>query len=316
MSLPARARLLALALASVALCASGCAATFARPADFDAYRRYRTAPSYEARLHEAWAYLKSEPRGRFRAEVEAWFVPEERRWFEVAGRSPGAATAYLATLPDGPHADEERAWLRAWEKQRDEEPLRRRQALEEAQRRAEQARRALGDTIERWTERALTITRWGEPLGSVEESFVLPWREEAPLPVCEGERCRKHYAFTYAVPDATTARDRTVTLDVEAELAGPRLQVIELRAHRRGFDWWLEGSEARGVDPINGEIRAEAVTRAKDRIEALTRKALGRCTTQEGERARVVDCGAVWVVIDPAPPEAENGDDVVRIVGL
>lgn len=293
-----------------------CAATLARPADFDAYRRYRTAPTYEARLSAAWAYLKGRPDGAFRAEVEAWFGPEERRYFEVAGRSPGAAAAYLEILPDGPHADEERAWLRAWEQQREEEPRRRREALEAAKRRADQARRALGEAIERWTALALAITRWGEPMGQVEESFVLPFREEAPLPHCDAERCRKHYAFTYAVPDATAARDRTVTLDVLVELSGARLQVIELRAPRRGFDWWLEGAEARGVDPVTDEIRALAVGRAKDRVEAITRATLGRCTTQEGPRARVVDCGAVWVVIDPAAPDAEQGDDVVRIVGL
>jgi hypothetical protein len=305
---------LLVALAALASGATtGCVATLARPADFDGYRRYRLAATYDARLSAAWAYLRTQPRGEYRAEVEAWFVPEERRYFEVAGRSPGAVAAYLQILPDGPHADEERAWLSAWEQRRAEEPMRRRQALEEAKRRTEVAQRALGEAIERWTRLSAGITRWGEPLAQLDEAFLVPFREEAPLPTCDAERCRKRLAFTYPVPDATTARDRTVVLDVVIELSSGRAQTVELRAARHGFDWWLEGAEARGVDPVNDEMRTLAVTRAKNRVEAVAREVRRDCTTQESPQARVVDCGPVWVVIDPS---RDGGDDVVRVVGL
>jgi hypothetical protein len=296
-----------------ALALGGCDATLARPADFAGYRRYRLATKYETRLAAAWAYLRDQPRGEYRAEIEAWFVPEERRYFEVAGRSPGAAAAYLQILPDGPHADDERAWLSAWEKQRAEEPMRRRQALEDAQRRAEAAQRALGEAIERWTKLSAGITRWGEPLAQLDEAFLVPFREEAPLPTCDVERCRKHFAFTYPVPDATTARDRTVVLDVSIELSSGRAQTVELRAPRHGFDWWLEGAEARGVDPVNDEMRTLAVTRAKNRVEAVAREVRHDCTTQDSPTARIVDCGPVWFVIEPS---RDGGDDVVRVVGL
>jgi hypothetical protein len=306
-------RLLTTCALALAASSFGCATTLARPADYVAYRQYRLSSTYEARLAAAWAYLRDEPHGAFRAEIEAWFVPEERRYFEVAGRSPGAAAAYLQILPDGPHADDERAWLRAWEKQKAEEPLRQKQALEAAKRRAEKAQRAMGEAIERWTRLAVAIEHWGEPLAQLDEAFLLPFREEAPLPSCDLERCRKRMSFTYPVPDATTARDRTVVVEVSIELAGGRVQTIEIRAPKHGFDWWLEGTEARGVEPIDAEMRTLAITRAENRVEAVVRGVRGSCTTQEAPIARVVDCGPVWVVVEPS---REAGEDVVRVVGL
>ena len=108
-------RLLAvLMLVSTSACAWS-RGTFAPPHDYHDYRTFALAEGLGPKLHAAWVYLQAHKEGEFRDEVARWFFPAEQKFWTEAGRTPGGAAAYLQHLPDGPHAEEERTFLRAWE---------------------------------------------------------------------------------------------------------------------------------------------------------------------------------------------------------
>ena len=315
-----RARALSMALlVACAISASACAAVkpaLVAPSDYAAYRRYRLATGLGERMSAAWAYLRDEPDGEFRVEVMRWFGPTEAQFFAEAGRTPGGAAAYLALLPDGPHAEEEATFLRAFEKDKLEGPMRAQHAMEEARKKAEAARKAEGEAIELWTRRAAAISAWGEPMASFEKTdkaFVDALAED-PKASCNADGCVKTLYFRYPIPDASPAEDRVVPIVVRLELTEGRVAAVSIVAPQGGFTWWLEGVEARAVDPFDVAERGEAITRAKNRIEVVTRDALkaSTCTTTEEANVRRIECGRLRVVVEATP----NGDDLVRVVGL
>ncbi len=310
---------LALVLAVVASLSTACATVkpmFAASGDYAAYRRYRLAPSYGERLGAGWSYLRDQPDGEFHDEVERWFSPAEAQFFAEAGRTPGGALAYLKLMPDGPHATEEATFLRAFELEKIEAPLREKRALDEARKKADVARKALGDAIEVWTRRALTITTWGAPLAKLDQvdRAVSDALTESPKAKCTSEACTKILYFTYAVPDASPPQDRVVPLVVRLELTEGVVVAMTITAPKGGFSWWLEGSEARGVDPFDVAQRNEALMRAKNRVEGIARAAANgsTCETHEDAAARTIVCGRLQTTIEADP----NGDDIVRIVGV
>ena len=144
----------------------GCAhvrRTLVSPSDYDAYRSYRLAEGNGERLRAAWSYLREHGDGAFAGEVRRWFEPNEAQLFAEAGHSVRGATAYLTWMPDGPHAEEERGLLRAFDRKTIEGAAREKRELAAA-RKGAQARRAMGEAIEAWTRRAMDLTTWGEPL--------------------------------------------------------------------------------------------------------------------------------------------------------
>jgi len=312
-------RLLLGALLSGSIASSACAAAriaLSGPSDYHSYRRYRLADSLDERLSAGWAYLRDQPDGEFRAEVEQWFVPAESRFFTEAGRTPGGALAYLKLMPDGPHATEEATFLRAFELEKIEGPLREKRALEEARKKADDARKALGDAIEVWTRRALTITTWGAPLAKFDQvdRAVSDAFADTPKAKCTSDGCSKVLYFTYAVPDASPPQDRVVPLVVRLELAAGVVVAVSITAPKGGFSWWLEGSEGHGVDPFDVNQRAEALMRAKNRVEVIARSVVTSvpCQTSEDEAMRTIVCGTLQTTIAASP----TGDDVIRIVGV
>ena len=285
------------------------------PSDYDAYRRYRLAQTLDDRLAAGWIYLRDEPEGAFRGEVLRWFGPAETRFFNEAGRTPGGASAYLKLMPDGPHAEEEATFLRAFEREKIEGPLREQRALEAARKKAETARKAAGEAIELWTRRALAITAWREPLESFRkvDKGIADALDETPTAKCDADACTKTLYFTYPVPDASPPTDRVVPVVVRLDLASGAVVSMSIVAPKGGFTWWLEGVEARPIDPFDATARSEAIMRAKNRIETLAREALGgTCATTEEETVRTLVCGNIRVTIEATP----SGDDVVRVVGL
>jgi hypothetical protein len=286
------------------------------PSDWEAYRRWRLASSHDERLRTAWNYLRDEQSGAYRLEVLRWFGPAEARFFEEAGRTPGGASAYLQLMPDGPHAEEERTFLRAFEREKIESKGREERELAEARRRTEVARKAVGEAIETWTRRALGVAAWGVPVETflaVEAPFAQALAE-APKATCGPSSCSKTLYLRYPIPDASPAEDRVVPVVVRLVADSGAVTAIEIVAPKGGFTWWMEGAEARGLDEFDAVARGEAIARAKNRVELVVRdvKKTAACTTAEAPEERVVDCGAVRVVIVASP----NGDDVVRVVGV
>lgn len=288
--------------------------TFAPSRDYADYREYRLAQAHGERLGAAWRYLRDHPRGEFNDEVARWFYPEEARFWNEAGRTPGGAAAYLELMPDGPHAEAERTFLRAFEIEKREGPLRTQRALEAARKKAEAARRALGDAVELWTKRATHVDEaFRQPLSVLHKTELGKFYDADPYPVCDAEGCSKFLSFTYAVPDVQTPLDRTVVLDVRVELTAGLVTGIALVLPKRGFTWWLEGAEGRNVDPADETTRTEAIALAKNRVEKVVRAARGGdCTTTEADAVRTILCGDLRVTVGTTP----TGDDVVHIVSL
>jgi hypothetical protein len=237
------------------------------------------------------------------------------------GLSQDRHTLYLmvvdgrSSVSIGMTCEEEATFLRGYEKEKLEAPLREKKALEEARLRAEAARKAAGAAIELWTRRALAITAWGARLEDFRKTDkgIADALDEAPAAKCTESACTKTLYFTYPVPEASPPSDRVVPIVIRLELASDAVVAMSVVAPKGGFTWWLEGVEARPIDPFDQAARGEAIMRAKNRIETLTREALGgSCATTEAETLRTLVCGNVRVTVEATP----GGDDVVRVVGL
>ncbi len=285
----------------------------ASPHDYDDYKRFRYAENVGEKLSAGWIYLRTHPRGAFFEEVSAWFHPTEARFYAAAGRTAGGAQAYLDLMPDGPHAEEERTFLRAIEIEKREAPLRAQRAIEAAQKKATAARRALGEAVELWAKRAAKVDTYGQPRAALKGSaFSTPY-EADPYPICDEEGCSKFVPFTYAVPDAETPADRTVILEIRVEITAGVLTAITLVLPQHGFNWWLEGSEGKGIEPIEQHTRNEANLRARNRIESVVREVRGDgCATTEADEGRILACGDLRIAIGTRP----SGDDIVRFVSV
>jgi len=301
----------------IAVLTLGCAAsrgTFAPSSDYADYRRFVLSEGMGEKLSAAWTYIRRHPDGEYREEVSKFFFPTEAKFYEEAGRTPGGAAAYLQFLPDGPHAEEERTFLRAFEIERVEGPLRAKRALEEARARAEASRKALGNAVESWTRKALAIESWQQEKSVLEASkFGVEYFKEPPAPICDAEGCSKFYTFTYPVPEVDTALDRNAVLEVRVELTAGLLTAVTLVLPKRGFMQWLEGSEGRAIELNDPATRSESIVRARNRIESIVREVRGGgCGTDEEETTRRVTCGDIRVAIGTTP----SGDDVIRMINL
>lgn len=297
--------------------ATGCAwsrGTFAAPRDYHDYRRFALTEPLGEKLGAAWTYLREHKDGEFREEVERWFFPMEQRFWSEAGRTPGGAAAYLKVMPDGPHAEEERTFLRAWEIEQREGPLRAKKALEEAKAKAEAARRALGEAIESWTRLALAIETFREERSKLEGSkFGAAYFKSGPAPVCDQDGCSKYLSFTYSVPEAETAVDHTAVLEVRVESVAGLLTGVSLVLPKRGFLNWLEGTEERHLDLTEPAVRTESVMRARNRVESIVRDVRGGgCVTDEADEFRRIVCNELRVAIGTTLA----GDDMIRIVSF
>jgi hypothetical protein len=307
-----RALVLALLLPVVASCAAS-RGTFASPHDYADYREFALSRELGERLATGWRYLRKHPHGEYKPEVGKWFFPAEEKFFTSAAHTIGGAMAYLELMPDGPHAIEAKRFVDAYEKERIEGPLREKRALEEARKKAESARKALGDAVEAWTRRALAIESWKEPRAALDGTKFGEEYNTKPAPVCDEDGCSKYYTFVYPVPDVSTAMDRTAILEVRLEITAKLLTAVTLVLPKRGFVLWLEGSEGRSVNTTDPNTRTESVVRARNRVESIVREVRGgSCTTDEEDLLRRITCGDVRVAIGTTPA----GDDVVRIFSL
>jgi hypothetical protein len=300
--------------------AAGCAEVnraLVSPAEYDEYRHFRLArDDDEEKLRVAWTYLRAHPKGEFHDEIDRWFTPHEEAFFQKNGKTPQGATLYLELLPEGPHAAEVEKWLADYRKEMIEAPLKEKAALEAARKKAEAARKASGEAIEAWTRRAVALTTWGAPMAKVletDETLADALKEDPPA-ACDAQACKKILYFKYLVPDASPPADRIVPIVVKVDASEDHLSSVTIVAPKGGFTWWLEGAEGRGVDDQDPNERAQAIMRAKNRVETVVREALGAnvaCTTTEEPAMRTIDCQKIRVIVAAEP----TGDDVVRVIG-
>jgi len=266
------APVLALALACAA-CGAAAQSFTAAPADYELYRRTRTAKTSEERLAASFSYLDRQPEGRWRQEVERWFERAEPLYYQRAQGSVAGLTAYLATLPRGPHAKlaaeriAELQQARRIERQQDAELLDEALGVEQRLADADEMRREVVRQVGDWAGRLASIPSFGQPTSELPHETIHHYRVVEPVARCADERCVKSVALPYAIPDGKRLSARKVLFDVE--LALHRGNVV--RARLAGPELWSRLYEATDRKPVaagDAQARTEAIARSVQVVES------------------------------------------------
>ena len=263
---------------SLCVLLSSCASTARVTGDFGDYRSYRRtrlAATLEERLGAGQRYLRDFPRGDYRDEVRAWFLPAEKRYFKLSWNNLPRLRAYLDAMPDGPHAEAaadritELESRRVYADRREQRLLDVAQGFETRLAKAAEQRRELLREFSTFV-RLLGATRtFGEPTSELDSELLLRFRVHQPPGTCEGDRCSKLFSFPYSVPDgkALASREAQLTLEITLDrglvrslaLSGPELLTRV-----------AEAAFVRAVPDQNPQARAEALGQALDVVaEAL-----------------------------------------------
>jgi len=262
--------------------AAGCAPWLAGPADYAAYRRTRIAPTLEARLTAADAYLNRFPDGAFHEPVKAYFDRAERVFFNAKQSTVAGLEAYLRTLPKGPHGSYAEARLTAFraakaarEASIGVEEVTTKLDLAEADR--QHARKALAA----WIGHFLDASLWKAPMSQAKAELIVSWALAPPKPSCrspEGDagrelperasrRCTKLLELPYSVRvnGVNDPRQATVEIIVIQDAEGRPLM-----ASIGGPDLFLRLEEMftiRAIEPGDGERRVAAIGRAVELVK-------------------------------------------------
>lgn len=320
----------AVAAVGLAFAASGCGLgqrIVASPRDWEAFRQTRVAPTLETRLQATARYLDEHPDGSFREQADGWFRSAEPVYWAAKRGSAAGLSAYVQTLPGGPHAEEARRRLDARREQARQDAAFAGvgAAIETRLARVAAERERSRDEAEAWIRRLVDPEVWRGPVAEAPRSFLVPWSLGLPPPKCSvdeaGERrCVKVVELPYRVagPNAAEGDDeRQITLEialrqdgtgrpVEATLAGPQL--------------FLRIEEAHGVRPIAADDTAAAIA-AVSRVVELTRDAFRERVSTQADCKRpvaaplVLDLGCAGLRVRVRVGDGAAQDDAI-VVGL
>lgn len=248
------AKLLVLLLLACAL-PCGCGASermLAGRRDYSMYREFRLAENTPERLRHANRYLKDLPDGRFRGEVALWFARKEPAFFEAARDRPSLLRAYLAALPDGPHAeqvidrmvelDSLREYRASQTRLQDEKIDKVGSELERARQQREAVVRSLTELVRLLSD----IRSFGSPTEDLDHQLLFALRLRKPAMRCDAERCKKSVRMAYSVPEAKRLAAREALFEVELDLE----QGLVRAATLRGPQLFSRLFEASAVTPV------------------------------------------------------------------
>ena len=314
------ALLLAL-LAGTSGCAAGARLTADRR-DYTLYRETRVAATPELRLGASGRYLKEEPNGRFRAEVERSFARAEPRFFAQAYDRPSLLRAYLRALPDGPHAKEASARLdefgllnkfRARNAAASDAFVRRVEGELVA---AENGRQTLIREISTLVSLMVRTRTFGAPTSELDHELIYRFRLSPPAGVCDDARCSKPLRFRYAVPDAGKLLPRELSGALSIELNRGNVAGFSL-AGREMFSRIAEAIDRKPIESSNLLARTEGIARAVQVFENATSAAFSSADCKRDVIAPVVlqrECGGVRMTVTAASePGQEDRVDVVAV---
>lgn len=242
--------------------------------DYQAYRRTRTASSMPKKLEASWSYLRERPAGRWHGEVRAWFREHEPRYWARAGEHLERLREYLATLPDGPHAEEarervERLELRLALERRSEQKIGERgREIEERLETAATLRRALLKAFGGWVRRLASIDSWGERTSALDHQLLFAWRIDPPGARCRGRRCARMVVLPYAIPDEGKVTERQAVFDVVIELDADGGVDRALVTGPDLFNRIGEAAQLVPTKPSDAQARAESIGHAVQIVEA------------------------------------------------
>lgn len=232
--------------------------------EYATYRRFRVAPSVEAKLGAGYDYLRKNPRGVYRSEVMAWFVREEPRYVDRGWNDSARLRTFLSEVPSGPQS--ERAARRlteleltgAYRSKEDRAFQEKVNRIEANLRAAEAGRRALVAGIVRWVRRLASIRSWGGRTSELDHEFIYAYRLSEPAARCRDDGCSKVVTVSYAVPEGKVQSPREALYEV-----GLKLEKGGVRgAWVSGPELFTRLGEAVGVTAVsagNFVARAEAI---------------------------------------------------------
>lgn len=299
---------LQLLLACVPLLAS-CASTARVTGDFGEYRSYRqtrVATTLEERLGASERYLRDYPQGDYREEVRSWFQPQEKRYLKLSWNNLPRLRAYLDAMPHGPHAEivteriTELESRRIFADRRDQRVLARAQGFEARLAEAAEQRREFLRELTLLTKLLGATRSYGEPTSELASQLLLRFRVRQPAGHCEGDLCRKVFAFAFSVPEDKVLAPRVAEVTLEIILERGLVQQLALSGPSL-LSRVAEAVSVRAVPQGNPQAHAEAVGQALELVSGALEGPLpsARCTVEavspvvlarrcDGVRAEVV----------------------------
>lgn len=296
------------------LCLLGCnpaRALVATPNDYAAYRRVRVADTPEGRLAAAWDYLRDHPDGRYASRVRAYFEKMEPVYFKIRRRNVAGLEAYLAALPDGPHADDAlaRLMMLTGRERREAADLRAFAATQERLDARKKRREEASGLVIDWVAMLLEPRLWQVPVAQGPKAFVVRYELGLPQPLCEvrdegGRRCAKPVEARYDVVTAGRRFDRGVAFDIQLVLDSTGRPVS---ADLRGAGLFVRSEEARQSAPIDDLDPAAVRAAQRAFAERLTREILARdilCSGSTDPDGRTeLACEGIRLVLEPGEVE-------------
>jgi len=311
------------ALFGLALMLFGCAPLWqqmsAQPEDYQAYRRTRIAPTLEGRLVASWRYIRERPDGRWHGAVSAWFRGTEAQYYSRATNSIPRLETYLATLPNGPHA--ELAAERLVELRLTEQHVSREKERYLSEARAVQARLAGADRMRRefvaqikaWIVRIAAIKSWGGRTHELDHELIYEFRLREPAARCSADLCTKMLSLPYAIPEQRTLGERRAVFDVQIALERGGVSAARLT----GPELFSRIGEALALAPVAPsavQARTEAIARVVQLVNGSIEPMFpgARCAADAvGTIVLARECDGVRLeVVVAAGPEDEDRIEV------
>jgi hypothetical protein len=305
---------------AVMVALSGCAVgnqLVAGRSEYELYRSTHLAPTLEARLGAGNRYLKSDPSGRYAAEIKVWFDPAEKAYVAAAWNSLPRLRAYMKAMPDGPSIEEVKSRAQELEatigfaEKRDRESQARVAAVQENLERAAEQRKAFLDEVSGWLRALSAVKSWEKPLAELDPAILAPFGGDKASDSCLAELCSKAFTPRFAIPVKEKIVPREAAYSVELVLRGG----VVAEGHVRGRELFSRIGEAldrRAVSFSDPQSRAEGIGRAL----SLVTNALGTAFPPESCEKPAVSpivleraCGGLRVVATAALTTGE--DDIV-----
>ncbi len=232
--------------------------------DYSQFRKVRLATGVEQRLKAGWHYLKTQPHGAYRQEIEPWYRQLEAAYVTNAWDYPERLRLYLDALPDAPRAPQVRARLRQLESLGAERVAEEQRFLQEQQQREARlaaAKVARGEFIRSLTGWLRTLARldaYDKSIAEWDAEFKQHFFDQDPKGICEGDRCYKTELFQFDVPEGRGLQTRSAGFTVVLHLSAQRLVSAEVEASML-FSRLGEAAAVDGVQDDDFQGRAEAI---------------------------------------------------------
>lgn len=288
------------------------------PEDYDAYRTIRLQESFVPRLAAAWVYLRQQPEGAYRPEVERWFRAADERFLVRHWDDMSNLERYVDALPDAPRVGMVEArldHLRALRKMVHDEDaafMAAEKARQEALDVAKQSRGEFVRSLTTWVQGLGTSTEFGKPLTEWDPAVVAVLNE-APALACQGQVCTKSLLLGFEVAQTAGLEVRAVEFSLQYHFEKGRLTTAVLSGDRL-FDRLAEGATAKAVDASNLQARAEALGVATQLLSMALSVGFAEPACEREAIAPVLvarECGGRAAYVIAAESDAEQDRVVV-----